>query len=116
MLYYNFKTILELRGITQPFGYLRKNGFSQNLSYRITSEETGSLHLKVIERLCKLLNCTPKDVLFWKPDKPEDDNPNHPLYFLKKDLSESYNIIKTMGKIPVSEAKRLIEELRKNKT
>ena len=116
MLYYNFKTILELRGITKPFGYLRKNGFSQNLSYRISSGETGSLHLKVVERLCKLLNCTPHDALVWKPDKPADDNPKHPLYFLKKDLSESYNIIKTMGKIPVSEAKRLIEDMRINKT
>lgn len=116
MLYYNFKTILELRGVTKPFGYLRKNGFSQNISYRITSEEPGSLHLKVVERVCKLLNCTPKDVLFWKPDKPEDDNPNHPLYSLKKDLSESYNIIKAMGKIPVSDAKRLIEEMKTKKT
>ena len=116
MLSYNFKPILELRGVTKPFGYLRKNGFSQNLSYRITSENTGSLHLKVVERLCKLLNCTPHDALVWKPDKPADDNPKHPLYFLKKDSSESYNIIKTMGKIPVSEAKRLIEDMKTIKT
>ena len=116
MLSYNFKTILELRGVTKPFGYLRKNGFSQNLAYRITSEDTGSLHLKVVERLCKLLNCTPHDALVWKPDKPADDNPKHPLYFLKKDLAESYNIIKTIGKIPVSEAKRLIEDMKTIKT
>ena len=116
MLFYNFRPILELRGITKPFGYLRKNGFSQNISYRITSEEPGSLHLKVVERLYKLLNCTLHDALVWKPDKPEDDIPNHPLYFLKKDLSESYNIIKTMGKIPVSDAKRLIKDMKTIKT
>ena len=116
MLYYNFKPILELRGVTKPFGYLRKNGFTSGISSKVISGKTSILNLKVLERLFKLLNCTPHDALVWKPDKPEDDNPKHPLYFLKKDPSESFNIIKAMEKIPVSEAKRLIEDMKTKKT
>ncbi|QQS34937.1 MAG: helix-turn-helix domain-containing protein [Ignavibacteriales bacterium] len=118
MLKFNFKSVFAARGIQSPTGFLRRAGFSPHTASYIATGKVEKLNLKLLERLCILLNCTPHDLLEWVPDTKLADPGRFELsklagerkvHSLQDDLSEL-----TLGK--VEEVKRFIEEKRKETT
>ncbi len=83
MLYIDFKSLLEARNISHPHKFLLDNGFTKPMAYRILHQELGTVRLTHLFRLCKLLNCTPNDVIRYKPSLNEPLNETHPLNKIK---------------------------------
>lgn len=92
MLKLNTNYLTNLRGIKQSYSFLRKNGFSNHKIRLFHSGNTSSIKLNDLEHLCKILKCTPNDILDWQPDKENKTPENHPLHKLTK--KESINLSK----------------------
>jgi DNA-binding Xre family transcriptional regulator len=115
MLKFNFKSVFAARGIQSPTGFLRKAGFSPYTASYVATGKVEKLNLKLLERLCILLNCTPHDLLEWVPDEKLGD----PNRFELSRLAGERKILPlqdelsglTLGK--VEEVKRFIEEKRR---
>ncbi len=83
MLYFDIHRMFKLRGISKPRKFLAENGFSLSQAQRICQLSVWAMRLKVLDRLCLALKCTPNDLIIWKPSKPEHDIKDHPLQKLK---------------------------------
>jgi DNA-binding Xre family transcriptional regulator len=100
MLVFNLTNIFQARGITNPAGFLRKNGFSYDSAHRFSSAQMVKPSLVLIERLCIVLNCTPNDILEWRPDEGASYKDNLALAGLKKEKKE-YNYLKMIKDLPL---------------
>lgn len=116
MLRYNLTRIFKIRGVTRPYSFFSKLGFSPGTASKYTNSKFTTLNLQVAEKLCNLLGCTPNDIIEWTPDKPEDDRPDHPLYPLKKtDKATQVNqLIHSLSFNQLSDLEQIIKDLKKN--
>lgn len=62
------KKMIELRGIQKASGFLVKLGFTYAKAQRFLADEYAAVKLGDLEKFCVALNCTPNDLLEWKPD------------------------------------------------
>lgn len=84
MLRLNLTGIFKARGITRPYSFLIKAGFTHNVATRLAHNKSGSLQLNFIETLCLILNCEPNDLFYWEPDAKVAVGENHSLNKLRK--------------------------------
>ena len=68
MLKYHLKRVMQARGQTRYFTYLRQQGYTPNNASRLLNEHAKTINLKQVEHLCLLFDCTPNDLLGWEPD------------------------------------------------
>lgn len=108
MLKYNIKGLMELRGITHPYAFLKRNGFGESEATRLASQKSKYLCPRQVEMLCMALKCEPNDLYVWVPGKDETADKNHPLWNL---LSNEVGSVKDLGKdIPVERIKDFLLE------
>ncbi len=69
MLKLSAKHLFAAKVIDRPQGFLRNRGFSQSTANQIVTGNISQIKLKMLEKLCLVLNCTPHDVLVWEPDE-----------------------------------------------
>ncbi len=79
MLQINLARIFKARGIDQPYKFLVQSGFVPFTAHKYKNGKVDHIRLDHIEKLCVILNCTPNDILEWRPDDLLDDRPSHPL-------------------------------------
>jgi len=114
MLYYNFKKMFDIRGIINPYKFLIKHGFSTSKASYIANDHYSSLSLVATEQLCLILNCTPNDLLEWKPEENatyRDDAALNKL--IRNDLK---NVSQLMEDVPTDKFPELLsafEEVKK---
>ena len=89
MLNYNLQRLFSDRNISNPVSYLTNNGFKRYIAYRIANNLFTSLTLPQIEKLCIIFNCTPIDLLDWKPD---ENTPQSVDLSLKKLIKQPVDI------------------------
>ncbi len=114
MLVFNLTNIFQARGITNPAGFLRKNGFSYDSAMRFNSSQMLKPSLRLIEKLCILLNCTPNDILEWIPDEGANYADNLAINNLKKGKKE-YNYLKMIKNLPLEKIdaiEKMINEIK----
>lgn len=110
MLYLNLERMFKLRGITSRVKYLKEKGFSQNQANRLAAFHYTTIKFSSLEKLCLAFNCTPNDLLVWKP-KPESEITGHPLQKLKmKEDLDPYEIMNNVPMEKLDEFKKSIEE------
>lgn len=85
MLIHNFQRVFKARGIDKPTNFLVAQGFPRGIASRIANNKTDKIFLKYLEKVCLVLNCTPNDIIEWKPDNKKQDNADTALYALKKE-------------------------------
>ena len=66
--YNGFLEKLQARGVKL---YLRKNGISPSIIDKI-EKGTGGLDARTIDKLCRLLDCQPGDLMEYTPDAGEE--------------------------------------------
>jgi DNA-binding Xre family transcriptional regulator len=78
--------LCEARGIKFPLKALKKTGISHKVAWEYLNKPTrNTFSLQHIEKLCKLLNCTPNDLFCWLPTPEDEANlPNHPLQKIRQ--------------------------------
>lgn len=78
MLEYAIGQYMQAKGIQYMVPYLQKKGFAYHAARHAISNKHTGMRLDVVEKLCLALDCTPNDILIYRPsskDVPED----HPL-------------------------------------
>jgi DNA-binding Xre family transcriptional regulator len=78
MLKLNLEPVLSARGITTPFAYLVRIGFTSH-SASVIINNPKAIKVSHIELLCLKLNCEPSDLFTWIPDKNNLISENHAL-------------------------------------
>jgi len=111
MLIYNFTRVFTARGIDKPRDFLIKNGFPRGIASRIAINKVGMIPMKHLEKVCLLLNCTPDDLIEWKPDDKKQDNPDTALYLLKTE-QQSKSEAELLRGLPLHKLKELGKVLR----
>lgn len=84
MIYFNFARIFKLKGITRPFTYLTKNGYSAGYATKLTNNRVQEINLVRLEKFCRDFNCTPNDILDFKPSSKDPIPKDHALHTLTK--------------------------------
>ena len=112
MLRYNFQRAFKAKGIEKPFSFLTKAGFSTRLAGKINKNKVIRMDLGTVEHLCRVLNCTPDDLMEWVPDKDTPVPADHALRLLEKpekeiDFTSKLNAI-PLGKM--TDISNLIDE------
>ena len=116
MLSLNLKPIFAARGIEKPYTYLVKAGFPAYTAHNLLSAKTVTFHLRNIDKLCTLLNCTPNDLLVWTPNRNEKLADSHPITRLKKQDTDLnwQDTIKTVPLDQLGEIVKIINGHKKN--
>ncbi len=111
MLIYNFKRVFQARGIDKPRDFLIKNGFPRGIASSIAINKVDRFALKHLEKVCLLLNCTPNDLIEWKPGNKKQDNADTALYALKKE-QKGKGAEELLRGLPMSRLEELAKVLR----
>lgn len=110
MLYLNIKRAMRLRGIDQHYHLLLKLGFAPSTARSFLGGEIISIKLEQIEALCLALNCTPNDLLDWKPDASQSVAETHSMNNLKR--TPDKDLPKLLNEIPIDKFEEIIELLK----
>lgn len=113
MLTYNFKRVFKARGIDKPRPFLISHGFPRGIATGIATNKADRFALKHMEKLCLILNCTPNDLLEWKPADKKQDIPDTALYILKKEQRGKGEAELLRG-LPLHKLEELAKVLREN--
>lgn len=97
MLYYAIAEMCRLRGYASPYEVLLNCGMSRTTAGRLLRNPTRSLSLKFVEKLCVQLQCTPNDLLRYKPDRNRALPDSHPLLKLKQSRNELAGKLKNLS-------------------
>lgn len=106
MLYFNVRRMLDLRGIDKPYTFLVKNGFVSQTATNIINNQIARITPAQLEKLCLLLNCTPNDLIDWRPSANSAVPENHPLRTLVKEKTPS-PISEMVRDLPIEKLSRL---------
>jgi len=69
MLTLNVLPICKARSIKEIHTFLTRSGFSHSTAHQIATGKATAPKLAHLEKLCLLLDCTPHDILEWKPSE-----------------------------------------------
>lgn len=111
MLIFKPQKMFERRGIDKPHAALVKAGISPATATKLLGFYNVRLTIDHLERICRLLNCTPNDLFEWKPDKNEAANDNLALNALRRDHS-AQNFGEIVKNIPVEKLNQIEKILR----
>ncbi|MBC7524367.1 MAG: helix-turn-helix transcriptional regulator [Flavobacterium sp.] len=114
MLTLNPNPIFRARGITKPYTFLVKSGFTPHAANIIINSNTRVLRLDHIELLCTVLNCEPNDIVKFIPNKGQNYPDNHPLMKLKQD-DINLDLQETLANMPYKQLKEFSNNLIKSK-
>lgn len=106
MLIFNIQAVLKARQIERPFSFLVKSGFSRHAAHNILNNQTRSLRLDTIEKLCEILHCQPNDLLVFKPNPNQNLPESHPLNNLLY-KEEEHNWQQTLKTLPLNKLKEI---------
>jgi hypothetical protein len=110
MLSLHLAPIFKARGITKPYSFLVKAGFTPFTATNIINYNSRVFRLDHIEMLCNILVCEPNDLLLFTPDKGRQYAPNNPLLKLAGDESNS-NWPNTLATMPFKELKEATKNI-----
>ena len=111
MLIYNFQRVFAARGIDKPTNFLVNHGFPRGIASRMATHNTDKIFLKYLEKACLVLNCTPNDLIEWRPDNKKQDNADTALYALKKE-QKGKGAEELLRGLPMSRLEELAKVLR----
>jgi len=111
MLRYNFNRVFKARGIERPFTFLKQSGFSDTFASRAKNGRVSRLDLRLIERLCISLRCTPNDFIEWEPGPEQDLDEAHPLHKIRKN-DRVIDIARTLNSVPIDKLDEIDQLIR----
>jgi DNA-binding Xre family transcriptional regulator len=82
MLYIDIQKACSNKGVSDPRKFLLSIGFSHAATSRMLNNTYESLKFEAVEQICLHLNCTPNELMSWKP-KDNANATNHALDKLK---------------------------------
>lgn len=111
MIYFDLKPLFHLRGISNPFTALVDAGLSPQTATKLLNSHTRVMKLDQIELLCKILKCSPNDLMIWRAPKGSTLPDDHPLHKLKRDNQ----IQDTLKDLPLDQLNEIAEVINRMK-
>lgn len=115
MLYINLRRVMRLRGVEDHYKMLVELGFAPATARNFLGYGVRRITFEHLEQLCLALNCTPNDLLEWKPNDNQATAEAQALIKLKRNQEE--DLQKLLGSMPMEQIEQafgIIQEL-KNK-
>jgi DNA-binding Xre family transcriptional regulator len=100
MLNWNIRAICRARGIERPHTFLVKAGITHHSATAILNNDIRSLRFNHLELICEKLNCTPNDLLHWKPRTDHPLPENHQLQQLRNNPTE-FDLTEILNALPL---------------
>ncbi len=110
MIKFNFSRIFTARGISKPYSFLLKAGFSTGFAYKVSNDRVKNIRNRELEKLCLLLVCTPEDFMEWEPNKGAKVDKDHPLYELQK-TDNIFDISKSLRSVPMDRLEEIYKSI-----
>lgn len=112
MLKLNLTYIFKIRGVKNHYGFIKKLGFSHDVSHRLAQGQTLGVKMRHLEALCLALHCTPNDLMEFE-DADNRTDANHPMQKLKRDTSalESMDQLRKLPIEKIKELQKLMKEM-----
>ena len=82
MLYLNFSRIFKIRGIRFPYAHLKKMGYSANYATKLNNNRIVEMNMQRLEQFCIDFNCTPNDIVEFRPGNSAPLPKDHALNVL----------------------------------
>lgn len=79
MLIFNPNRIFRLRGIERSYTYLVKQGVAAPSASKLLNGKTVHFKITHLEKICRILNCTPNDLFEWRSDEGAPVADSHAL-------------------------------------
>jgi hypothetical protein len=112
MIKLQVERMIRMRGYTDPLQYLLKQGFSYKVCYAMLKGSVTLVKFHQLERLCRLLRCTPNDLLEWIPKEETPEELSLPLAKLLR--RGSYGpLVGAIQGIPPEKIDKALELLKK---
>lgn len=108
MIKLRINELCKEKGIRHPFTALTAAGISVTKAKQYLSGKTNRLMVDDSETLCRLLRCTPNDLLEWTPDNQAEDYPENPLQALRK--KPAFNLEERLKNMSVKEIREKLGE------
>lgn len=110
MITLNVRRATRLKGITRPLRFLTTNGFTYHTARILLSGKAMRVDLRDLERLCRILNCEPYDLMDYAPPKDLRIGSEDPLAFLSK-LALEADIHQMFAKLSLKEMDEITAEV-----
>jgi hypothetical protein len=98
MLYFDFRAVFKARNISNPYGVMLQQGFTKRVAYQYANLELKNIKLDHLYKICRICNCTPNDVIRYKPGNNDS-------------LSETHALNRIKGAALTAEANELLKNL-----
>lgn len=111
MLTIDVRRVALLKGITEPYAFLRKNGFTHHVAKALVNGASKSIRYDHLERLCRCLHALPHDLLAYKPHGRGLNPANDVLLPLRKQPIDPKDLQNLLATLSPEEIIRLTSEL-----
>ena len=98
---------MKVRGIENHYRLLIDLGITPQSVRTLLGNEAVRVTFEHLEKICLALNCTPNDVIQWKPNDGQATPEAHALIKLKR--SESEDLSKIMKSLPIEKFDEIID-------
>jgi DNA-binding Xre family transcriptional regulator len=97
---------------------LRKIGMPSSAAYTLSQPGVRSIKLDQLEHICQIFDCTPNDLLNYKPKQKDLLPDGHSLLKLQKDTSKQtpMELVKQLRPEEIDKASEMLEEMIKGRT
>lgn len=106
MIYLDIKRVMKVRGIENHYKKLVDLGISPAKVKNLLGKSAIRITFDHLEKICLLLNCTPNDLLVWRPNDAQANPEAQALIKLKRDESE--DLSKIMKSLPIEKFDEII--------
>ena len=110
MLILDIERVLRLRNIENPYKFLIRHGFVPQTATNYIKKKAVQIQPAKLERLCRILNCTPNDLFEWQDDGKTPVPETHALHSLKRDPTAK-SVADLTRDIPADKLEKLGEML-----
>lgn len=109
MITLNIKRVMRLRGIDDHYKMLLDLGFAPATVRRFLRNELRRVDFDHLEKICLALNCTPNDLLEWRPSEKQANSEAQALIKLNRKSEE--DVTKLLNKMPMDKFEQILNVL-----
>ena len=88
MFQWNLRRLLAEKGIKFPHRWLIERGISHARAHQLLKGTAKEIKLTQMATICRILNCSPNDLLAWQPDEGDQLQDWHALQKLIRNVNK----------------------------
>src|SRR5690606_37335746 len=116
MLSFHLTPIFQSRGISRPFSYLIKAGFSYHTAHRLLNGYNRNFSLDTVQKLCEVLVCEPNDLLMFTAKENSQLREDHPLNNLRDNEDETNGLHVATKNLAYKDLKEISKKVKAQST